>query len=526
MAKRFGYSPVSIFAAGCGAVATIAATANPIISVPAATAASIGAAASAIAGGIELNDEEKNIKENLDEAMDKAWNTIDQKYRLSLHTEKNTDNCLLELKREVMGENTSVDEFVRNISDKGLETSISIVIQSILKRHQLALNKDPEIIWGDEYLENAAEDMASILVAAIKSVFEDDDQLRILKAIADSTDTIVTELHQATGQVIDEIRTLKPVPVETPFSLTNIPPAINLIGREKDIHAMEDYYPQRCSNCDRINYNVEFNSNTWKCKYCGYINDYQSGSRFESNGELPYVECMCGEKIPIYNVDRAMGSKHCPFCQVRLNIKDTELNVSGDKASEVLQVMKTYMHMINEGDNSKKEYDHQAFNEEVKLYETKNNPLDTTLSRYGIEGLKKHGLIVNIIEKFFRTQFDNPPENEKNVQEQLRKFFDANGYKQGVDYEKESGKFHFSGREYIPDFVFKNINTVLEVKLLKDKARKNIIIEEMNADCNAYLKEYSSIIFLVYDIGCISNVEEFIRDFENKPNITVLVIKH
>lgn len=47
----------------------------------------------------------------------------------------------------------------------------------------------------------------------------------------------------------------------------------------------------------------------------------------------------------------------------------------------------------------------------------------------------------------------------------------------------------------------------------------------MNDDCSAYVKEYNFVIFLVNDLGCISNVKDFKRDFEAKGNIKVLVIK-
>lgn len=207
MAKKIGYTPISIFAAGCEAIATAAALTNPAT---APFAVGIGTAASAVAGGIELNDEEKNIKDNLDKAMDKAWATIDKKYRLSLHTEKYTDNCLTELKREVMGENTSVEEFVRNTEIKGFEPSIALVIKGILKKHVATLNRDPAIIWNDEYTENAAKDMASILVAAIKSVFEDVDHLRILKAISESEEKIINRVEDKGDQIIEEVQKIKP----------------------------------------------------------------------------------------------------------------------------------------------------------------------------------------------------------------------------------------------------------------------------------------------------------------------------
>ena len=51
------------------------------------------------------------------------------------------------------------------------------------------------------------------------------------------------------------------------------------------------------------------------------------------------------------------------------------------------------------------------------------------------------------------------------------------------------------------------------------------MIEEMNADYSAYTKEYDSIIYLVYDLGIISDVQELKRDFEAKGNVKVIVIK-
>ena len=105
-------------------------------------------------------------------------------------------------------------------------------------------------------------------------------------------------------------------------------------------------------------------------------------------------------------------------------------------------------------------------------------------------------------------------------------FLDAQGYKRGLDYVRESGRVLFATKEYVPDFALVQSKTVIEVKILKDGRRKSKMIEEMNADYSAYTKEYNSIIYLVYDLGFISNVEEFKRDFESKGNVKVVVIKH
>ena len=136
--------------------------------------------------------------------MDIAWEEIARTYRLHY-----SSGCFFELKREVMGENTSVDEFIRNINSKGLEPSLALVIQNILEKNRTLLNRDPEILWSDEYTENAAKEMAAILVDAVKSVLEKDDQLKILKAIADSEERIKKTIEEAEGRLKKEIQRIE-----------------------------------------------------------------------------------------------------------------------------------------------------------------------------------------------------------------------------------------------------------------------------------------------------------------------------
>lgn len=199
MGKKLGYTPVSIFAAGCGSVATTLALSNPAT---APMAVGIGTAVSAVAGGIELNDEEKGIKKNLDAAVSSAWDNIDTLYRITYAN----DDCLSELKQEIMGNNTSVDEFVRNIETNGFEQSIAMVIYSIIVKHRDVLNRDPQITWDEEFTKNAAKEMASILVNAIKAVFEKVDFLRLLRAIDESTTTVIRELKTSEVRIIKEMR--------------------------------------------------------------------------------------------------------------------------------------------------------------------------------------------------------------------------------------------------------------------------------------------------------------------------------
>lgn len=59
---------------------------------------------------------------------------------------------------------------------------------------------------------------------------------------------------------------------------------------------------------------------------------------------------MCGHKIPIaHNQQREIT---CPNCCVTLQIKYTHLHIAGQKASEVLDVLKGYVDTINNSETA------------------------------------------------------------------------------------------------------------------------------------------------------------------------------
>lgn len=96
----------------------------------------------------------------------------------------------------------------------------------------------------------------------------------------------------------------------------------------------------------------------------------------------------------------------------------------------------------------------------------------------------------------------------------------------GIDYDRETGKFMFSGKEYIPDFVINKYELCIEVKFIKEVSRKSKMIEEINADITAYSKEYKNILFIIYDVGIIRDETEIKRDIENVEGVNVIIIKH
>ena len=84
----------------------------------------------------------------------------------------------------------------------------------------------------------------------------------------------------------------------------------------------------------------------------------------------------------------------------------------------------------------------------------------------------------------------------------------------------------FSGREFIPDFVFPAPSLVLEVKLIKLKSHVSSSVEEMSADIPAFLSSYRDLVFCVYDLGEIRDLNEFQHGFSTHDRVHICVIKH
>lgn len=133
--------------------------------------------------------------------------------------------------------------------------------------------------------------------------------------------------------------------------------------------------------------------------------------------------------------------------------------------------------------------------------------------------------IENFLQSRIRTVVFQKPEKEIDVQNAIESLLLGRGLEKGVDYDRESGKFEFSGREYIPDFVMPKMSLCIEVKLLKE-GRKSKIIEEISADITAYKKAYECQLYIVYDLGVIQNEVEFKRDIEMSDGVKVIIIKH
>ncbi len=118
------------------------------------------------------------------------------------------------------------------------------------------------------------------------------------------------------------------------------------------------------------------------------------------------------------------------------------------------------------------------------------------------------------------------PECEVDVQNAVEQLLIGRGMEKGIDYDRETGRVKVSIKEVIPDFILPKLGTAIEVKLTKDKAKSKVIVDEINADIMSYGKDYTAIIFIVYDLGSIRDEVEFKRDLEIVYGVSVIIIKH
>lgn len=131
----------------------------------------------------------------------------------------------------------------------------------------------------------------------------------------------------------------------------------------------------------------------------------------------------------------------------------------------------------------------------------------------------------NFIRSKLRASIFAAPTKEVEVQNAIESLLIGRNMTKGIDYDRETGKIEFSGKEYIPDFILPKMNLSVEVKLLRT-GKKSSIIDEINSDITAYSTKYERLLFIVYDLGVIRDEAEFRRDIENAgANIKVVIVK-
>ena len=129
--------------------------------------------------------------------------------------------------------------------------------------------------------------------------------------------------------------------------------------------------------------------------------------------------------------------------------------------------------------------------------------------------------LLNLIEHKLRKVVRNTPTREREVQDALESLLIG----ADVPYSRENDSIEYSSKTYVPDFTFQMIDVALEVKLCSRPNREREIIAEINDDILAYKTKYGNLIFAVYDLGFIRDVDRFGESFEESEGVIVRVVK-
>ncbi len=94
-----------------------------------------------------------------------------------------------------------------------------------------------------------------------------------------------------------------------------------------------------------------------------------------------------------------------------------------------------------------------------------------------------------------------------------------------IPYSRETDRIEYSSKAYVPDFTLPRLDLAIDIKLCAGPGREKEIIAEINDDILAYRTRYGNLLFVVYDVGQIRDVERFTASFEQHENVVVRVVK-
>ena len=130
--------------------------------------------------------------------------------------------------------------------------------------------------------------------------------------------------------------------------------------------------------------------------------------------------------------------------------------------------------------------------------------------------------VMNIAERGLRKAMRKKPTREKEIQDAFETLLI--GAK--IPYSREKERIEYSSKTYTPDFTVRKIDLAIDIKLCSKGSREREIIKEINDYILAYGTEFGNLIFVVYDLGFIRDIDNFKYEFEKKQNVFVVVVKH
>lgn len=132
----------------------------------------------------------------------------------------------------------------------------------------------------------------------------------------------------------------------------------------------------------------------------------------------------------------------------------------------------------------------------------------------------------NFFEANLRRAIFETPTHERAVQNAVEQLLIGRGLVKGLDYDREVGRVKVSIKEVVPDFILPKISLAIEVKLARSDSKAKALVDEINADIQAYGRAYGRLLFIVYDLGTIRDPVEFTRDLESVEGVEAIVVKH
>ncbi|MBI4963689.1 MAG: hypothetical protein HY913_10465 [Desulfomonile tiedjei] len=130
--------------------------------------------------------------------------------------------------------------------------------------------------------------------------------------------------------------------------------------------------------------------------------------------------------------------------------------------------------------------------------------------------------VINLADHKLRKTVRSQPSQEKEVQESFENLLIG----ADIDYTRDKETVVYSSKTYRPDFVIGKIDLAVEVKLCHHDRREKEIIAEINDDILAYQTRWSNLLFIVYDVALIRDIDVFTTSFEKNENVIVRVVKH
>lgn len=130
--------------------------------------------------------------------------------------------------------------------------------------------------------------------------------------------------------------------------------------------------------------------------------------------------------------------------------------------------------------------------------------------------------IINLLDYKLRKTVRTLPVAEKEIQDAFENILIG----ADIPYSRETDSIEYSSKTYIPDFTVEKEDLAIEIKLSNKKEREKEIIAEINDDILAYKIKYKNIIFVIYDVGFIRDIERFSKHFEDQEGIIIKVVKH